>query len=483
MLISSFLKQLFSFTGFLLLSFLFVNNIIHAQNTTLSFVNKTYSGDSIFVYTQTDYITNNEKLLAAGKVNDTGYFYCSFVINSTTPVYIPLYLFKVTMYAEKGSNYSLKIPPRKKQDVEDELNPFFTPIEIIPGIKESDSLELNFQVNSFDEVYENFIVRYFNNLYYSAKKSIPDSAISAMEKKFSYSVNPFFKTYMQFKLNMLRYMSYERDDNYVIKYRFNSFPVSLKNPAYMSMFNDIFKHYFSVSVTKKWGEKIFDDIAKSKSPWELHRTLKNNPAVTNDTLIDLVILKGLNDAFMADKISGYKTFPRKQLLMTLDSMICCSMLPQFKEIAKNIKNNVLQMAPGTEAPSFSLLNRDSVRISLSELRGKYLLINFYDFRSYTFPSEMALLNNTSNKFINNLEIVTIVSHTSPHKIKDFCKKNNFSWQFLIAENTKELFNKYKVKAYPLYYLIDPYGKIILSPSPGPDGNFDPVFAKILSERN
>jgi hypothetical protein len=466
-----------------LICFLFIASTINAQKTTIFFKQKTYSNDSVEVFCLADYITENRKQLAFEKVNDTGYFECSFTIKNPTQVFLPLGIFQVSVYVEPGKIYHLLVPPKKKLDVSDELNPFFTPVNILAGIKESDSTELNSLIRNFDDVYDIFLSKNFNNIYYSAKKSIPDSAIAVMKKRFEWTKNPFFQTYMEYKINLIRYMAYERDNNYVIKYHFNNFKVSFSNPAYMSMFNDIFKHYFSVSVSKNWGGKILDDIAKSKSPWELHQTLKNNPALSNDTLIDLIILKGLHDAFYADKIAEYRSFPKKQLLMTLDSMTCCAMTPEFKEIAKNIKEKVIEMMPGTDAPSFSLLNLDSVPISLSELRGKYLYINFFDFRSYSFLNEISLLKNISNKFSKDLDVVTIICNGSITQAKDLCAKNDYKWYFLVPPNSKQILLKYHVKAMPTYYLIDPYGKIIMSPATGPDGNFESTFSSILRDRN
>lgn len=471
------------FFCFFLICFLFTASFIKAQKTSISFKQKTYSNDSIVVFCLSDYITENQKQLAYEKVNDTGYFECSFTINRITQIFIPIGIFQVSLYVEPGKTYHILVPPKKKLDVEDELNPFFVPVNILAGIKESDSTELNSLIRNFDEMYEIFISKYFNNMYYLAKKSIPDSAISAMYKKFEWASNSYFKTYLEYKTNFLRYMAYERDNNYVIKYRFNSFRVSYDNISYMSMFNDIFKHYFSVSVSKNWGSKIFEDIAKSKSPWELHQTLKNNPALTNDTLIDLVILKGLHDAFYAGKIAEYRSFPKKQLLMTLDSMICCALTPEFKIIANNIKEKVTPMMPGTEAPSFSILNLDSVPICLSEFRGKYLYLNFFDIRSYTFLNELSLLSNISNKFTKELDVITIICNGNISQTKELIKNNEYKWHFLISEKPKKLISSYNIKALPSFYLIDPYGKIILSPAPGPDNNFEKIFSTILLGRN
>ena len=468
------------FTGCLILLFA-VSSI--AQKTTITFSNKTYQNDSISVYCFSDYITETKKQLASGKVSDSGYFGCSFKINTITQVFIPIGIFQLSLYTEPGKTYHLLIPPKKKLDVADELNPFFVPVEILPGIKGTDSTELNSLINSFDIKYENFISKNFKYIYYSARKSVPDSAIASLEKQFSWTHNLFFKKYIEFKFNMLRYMAYERDDSYIIKYRFNNQSVYLNNPSYMSMFNDLFKHYFSVSVSKNWGDKIMDDIAKSKSPWELHQTFKFNPALSNDTLIDLIILKGIHDAFYADKISEYRTFPRKQLLMTLDSMICCAMAPEYKQIAQNIKTKVIQMSPGGDAPDFSLPNLDSVPINLSELRGKYLYINFNDIRSYSCQNEMTLLSTISKKFPKELEIVTIMCNGTVSQVREFCKINDFKWQFLAAEKPGQVINNYHIKALPSYFLIDPYGKIVLSPCPGPDSNFGSVFVSILNGRN
>jgi peroxiredoxin len=215
----------------------------------------------------------------------------------------------------------------------------------------------------------------------------------------------------------------------------------------------------------------------------LHQTFKNNPALTNDTLIDLVILKGLHDAFYTGIISEYRSFPKKQLIMTLDSMICCAMTPEFKMIAKNIKEKVSQMMPGTEAPSFSLLNLDSVPISLSEFRGKYLYLNFFDIRSYSFLNELSLLSNISKKFPKELDVITIICNGNVSQAKELIQKNDYKWHFLISENPKKIISNYNIKVLPGFYLIDPYGKIILAPAPGPDNNFEKIFSTILSGRN
>ncbi len=475
------IRNFYSF--FVIICTLLFSNIIQAQNTNIEFNQKSYAGDSIFLLKNFDYITNKIDTIYKGKVDKNGHFSCNININKTINVFIPLDFFKLTFYVESNKKYKLQIPQKKKLSVADELNPYFEPIEIIPGIEGSDSTELNSLISEFDNLYDRFIERNFIKAYYTAKRAFTDSAISNIEKTFAFAQNNYFKTYMQFKFNMLRFMAYQRDNDYVTKYVFNNNSLELNNVAYMDMFNNVFAHYFSISATKTWGINLYEDIAKAKSPAAIRKTLRNNPALSNDTLIDLIILKGLHDAFYDINTVEYKSFPQKQLLMTLDSMTVCAKTIEFKQIAKQIQTKVKHLRNGTNAPSFSLLNQDSVKISLSDLRGKYLYLNFNDIRSYSCPTEMSLLKTISEKYFKNLEVVTVICNGFVSKTREFCYKNGYKWQFLTPENTKQILKLYNVKALPSYFLIDPYGKIILSPAPAPDSNFENTFISILRNRN
>lgn len=482
------MKKIFLLT----ISFIFHLCFSIAQNVTYSspgasgqieFTQKSYSGDSIFVLCYADYITNKIDTIARAKVSQNGYFSCTFNINNTKNIFIPLDFFKLTFFAEPEKRYTIQIPQKKKLSVADELNPYFEPVEIIPGIEGSDSTELNSLISEFDNLYDSFLEKNFTKTYFTARKSFADSVILNIEKTFSFAKNNYFKKYMQFKFNMLKFMSYQRDNDYVTKYNFNNSPLELNNIAYMDMFNNVFAHYFSISATKTWGQNLYDDIAKAKSPASLRITLKNNPALSNDTLIDLIILKGLYDAFYDNNTTEYKSFPQKQLLTTLDSMVICSKTTELKQIAKHIQKKVNLLLSGTAAPSFSLLNIDSVKISLSDLRGKYLYINFIDSRSYSIQNDLALMKSISEKYSKMLEVITINCNNSFIKTREFCNSNGYNWQFLTSENSKQILKLYNIKALPSYILIDPYGKIILSQAPAPNVSFEKVFISILKNRN
>ncbi|MBQ1652483.1 MAG: hypothetical protein II060_01745, partial [Bacteroidales bacterium] len=60
--------------------------------------------------------------------------------------------------------------------------------------------------------------------------------------------------------------------------------------------------------------------------------------------------------------------------------------------------------------------------------------------------------------------------------------NSLGWTFLFAETNDKVLTDYKVKAFPTYYLIDPYGMLVMSPAPSPAENFEKYLFKIIENQ-
>ena len=95
---------------------------------------------------------------------------------------------------------------------------------------------------------------------------------------------------------------------------------------------------------------------------------------------------------------------------------------------------------------------------------------------------MKLLKKIQDKFNRDLDIVSVVIDENYEKASQYLKenKNNFNWDFLYIAMQGEVINNYNVQAVPLYYLINPEGKLILVPAPAPEENFQDIF---ISEYN
>ena len=126
-------------------------------------------------------------------------------------------------------------------------------------------------------------------------------------------------------------------------------------------------------------------------------------------------------------------------------------------------DRVVKADKGYTAPEIEMLANDSVNVSLDKLRGKYVLVNFWD--SSNAVSRIAageydrFLHNNGNSF----SLLSINTDENPELFKEIVKKDNLdsSTQFHILDaKTRHLSENYRLDSGFSSYLIDPQGKIV-----------------------
>jgi peroxiredoxin len=234
----------------------------------------------------------------------------------------------------------------------------------------------------------------------------------------------------------------------------------------MKLFDQVYEKYFTFFARSDAGKKIYDDINRLKSFSALLRTLSADSNISNDTLRELVILKSIYDEFYGME------FSRNGLLTILDSLVLTTRIPMNKVIGLNIKHKITRLQSGYDPPYFELFDADSNLVRLSDLKGKYVYLNFCTSSSYTCMNEYKLLNGIHQRHHQQLTIVTI--STDPHEstFDQFKSRNDYNWIFLYYGHQPEIIKDYDIRAFPTYFLIGPDGKLIYSPAPSPSENFE-----------
>lgn len=435
--------------------------------------NAEYAGEIIKVYRYADLITNSKELLCVDTVDKSGDFHLSFKQTETHLVNVPLGIYNTVLYAEPGKQYKVVLPPYQPVQKRDVLNPFFKPVEIYLGLKEADSLDLNFMIAEFNDLYSTYIDSNYNHIFRNPKTANVDSVIKAIELLFSENSNAFFKDYRKYKYAWLKYVSYMRDYRYVIREYYHNQPFLYQNPAYMDLFNQLFANYLSFYMRKKEGQRLYSDIAMAKSPKFIKETFSNNMVLINDTLQELVLLKGLNDAFYADD------FPVSNLLMTLDSVELQSKVLLHRQISENIKTKVLKAKAGYVAPAFELRDKNGVFRHSKEFLANYVYLNFISLESFPCLQDLELLKILHEKHKTDFKIVSVCIDDDFNKAIKYFNDKGYDWMLLSYRTQKGVTNDYKVRSYPSYYLIDPEGKLKLSPALSPGENFELQFYRIM----
>ena len=437
-----------------------------------------YKSFKLSFYRYSDLITKKEIKLTECISDTTGNFECQIDIPSTCQVFVYLGYYKGFFFAEPKKTYELVLPPHKEKSLADDLNPYFAEEEFNIGIKNAKENELNYLISSFNAIYDPFLADNFNYLYVYSDVKLVDSLQKKTYETFSGNRNQFFKDYITYKFNYLRHFTYDRDRNFATKKYFSNKPVLYQNPAYMDFFNQLWGKYFTyLGINDKNGERLMSNIIYSKSPTELSKTLEMNMALRDDTLRELVMLKGLFDC-----LSKPDMYPVQTVKQTLDSIATISRFSEHRLIAANIVENDKRINQLDTAIDFALKNELGETFSLSSFRGKYVYLCFGRSENYACLKEYRLLKELNDKKTNGLQIVTISTDQDNETFIDFVKSNpQYSWTFLYDEH-KDITNKYGIRILPSYIIIDPDGKIAMIPAISPQQNFLLYFTQIQKWR-
>lgn len=116
---------------------------------------------------------------------------------------------------------------------------------------------------------------------------------------------------------------------------------------------------------------------------------------------------------------------------------------------------------GSRAPDFSLATLDGKQVSLSQYRGKKVILNFW--ASWCSPCKIELphLQKVWDKYQEGNEVVVLTvagGESDEGEIKSFIYNNNYN--FIVAlDSTESTFNRYDITSVPKTFFLDKNGVI------------------------
>lgn len=457
-----------------------------ATTTILEGLAPTYAGDEFIFYTYSNMISFAETEVARCTVDDSGHFSCTIRFDETRFIFVNPGTYNCYFFAEPGRIYNLRLPAKRDMSQSEEINPYFEPARVhivakptgntnpaLNGTKE----DLNFLIRAFnDAFYPHYFKYVINAATNNTGKSDINKDIEELTSPFDSTDNQFFKAYTEYRVALLKMFGNQENIRAIKKDYFSDRPVLYDNPAYMELFNEVFNNYFQAVAEGDPRLDIMTIINRQKGLAGLSQILKKDVLLGNPSLRELVILKGIYDAFYNEQ------FSRPALLILLDSISYTSVNARHVEYARNIKSQITNLLTGYEPPSFELFDKDSNLFSLSDFSGKYVYLNFCNSYSYSCIKEFELLRTLNSRHKEHLQLITVIMDGEPSSLKELIDKNNYDWMFLHFGRQPDIRTDYDIKALPAYFLVGTDGKLILSPAPSPTENFEQLLFQVMRSR-
>lgn len=435
-----------------------------------------YSNQTITFHRYADYITNTEEVIGKCLVDEHGNFRCELKISETSFIFSNLGIYKAYLFVEPKTTYQIVLPEYESKTEDQRLNPFFREIDVHMGIEKLEPNDINYLISTFDLLFnENFDLLLQEA--YGGNKSLPiDSLLQGIEDRFTEHNQSFFSTYRSYRYGLLKQLVHMQQSKSISKNYFAHKPIRYNNPSYMELFNLVYDKYFLFNNNPLNDPDNSGSFLNQHSFKEVKRLLTLNEDIENDTLVELVILKGLYDGFFDDK------FSRTALLGILDSLYRNTTIPEHLFIAENIRSKVTRLLPGFVPAPFELYSIDSTLHSLNDFSGKYVYLNFCTTTSYACLQEFMLLEKLYEKHKDRLEIVTISADKDINDLKNLLDQTGYAWTFLHYGNKPDIIKTFDIRVFPTYFLIGPDRRLVLSPAPSPRENFEFQFFQHLRSK-
>lgn len=451
-----------------------ISLFVHAQNITIKGNAKSYENNEIGVYTSLDYITNTPKQLTYSVIDSMGNFLLEFKSKEIQYITFKIEKSIASMYAEPNTHYEIIILPPDSTTYQ---NP-----NIEHNVKLSINLKSKTEINAltmnYDKRFDDFFSQDYKSFVSRAPQAKIDSFKLAMNSYYSTVQNKYFSAYITYTIAALEEKTKVSQKKLFAEY-INGNPIFYNNPEYMNFFNAFYKQSLQHFSLSKEGFPLAFQINDKGSLSGVYNILKRNPFLQNDTISELVLLKGLYESYYDG------SFKQSSISLLLQQILNESKIGEHQKIAKNMLNSFSKLHKGSPAPFFELPDKNGLTHSLDEIRSKnnYVYLMFYDANCSSCLEQMKVITSFKKTYGERISFVSVSNDKTNAELKNFCAKNpKFDWLFLYDNTKGQLKINYEIKSVPAYFLINPDGDFLQIPAESPDEDIDRAFYDIVKPK-
>jgi peroxiredoxin len=437
-----------------------------AQNVTIKGMAKSYENKEIGIWLFNDRISNTQKQLSYTNIDSAGNFLLEFNIREIQYITLKIEKNIASMFVQPATDYEIIIHPPDSATYQ---NPNIEH-DVKIDIKLNSKTEINALTMDYDKRFDDFLTVNYADFIKRSPQPKLDSFRRAMTEFYSTVNNSYFNNYITYSI-----ASMQRNTKMSEKKLFEAYiqkkPVLYQHPEYMNFFNAFYKEKLQSFALSKQGNDLSFIINDRGSYPAAVNALKRAPYIPNDTVCELVLLKGLYESYYDG------SFKKEGIKAILKQMAEGSTIEENKKIAQNILSSFSSLQKGSQAPPFVLPDKAGLTHSLDELRDKkYVYLMFFDKNNTASQEQMKLMPSLKKTYGERIAFVSISTDKSNVELNSFQVANpKYDWLFLYDNSEGQLRKLYEIVSLPSYFLISPEGKFVQVPADSPEEDIEQIL--------
>lgn len=424
-----------------------------------------------------DQISFTEKKVSSCTIDSAGRFNLVVQTGLFSYAFIDIGNARATILLEPGRQYNLIFNDYPTLQWLETRNLFLQneplPYTITGEIPDSDPNSLMQQINSD---YSRFLAKHYMDVY-KKRTEVINHYIDSFFLKYGSISHPFIREMVDYKIAMLKLGSYKITPEQTYDLWLRDRDILYYHPDYMEFFNQVFDNYLTTRLKHYSYSELKTVINEKGSYFALSEMIGRDTILRNEQLREAVLLKGLGEIY------HNRDFSRENIQKILSYIASGSKFPEHRTIAGNLLGSFTRFNPGTTAPELNLRDSAGNNITIGQYRGKYLCLVFFTSNCIPCLSELKMMESYYQDLSERLQVLAVGLDPDSGKMARNLSGYRFPWTTVHFNHDFDLTDRYQIRSYPFFILIDPEGKIHTYGTRAPSAQFREWFEEITQKKD
>ena len=438
-----------------------------AQNVTITGrSNKTNTLMRLFTYE--DLLNETGILIDQSQTDAQGHFILEGTVKQILPARIFIGLESVDLILSPNATYDIEIIVPEQQE---SVSYFEKELPTI-RVKRATDKGIYRQIIYSEEIINAYMTEHFNQIYRGRQLRYIDSIQNAINHEVPDIKSDYVKNHNRYKIAAIRLGISTDGGKRIVKDYFDGQPVLYTQSAYIDLFKELFDGYFNSAA---YDSHLLND-AFAEGPAAFKKHLDTDPFMAkNQRLAELITIYNLQKLCYGDR--GISRLAKDHLNYIKSQ----TKYVEHKTIISDFFAKYNRLAPGTDAPEFTLKDSDGKDVSLSDFKDDLVLLQFVDGMSPVSEHQFAELRSLHYQWQDSVQILTIATHDRMDFFKQQFAEKKQDWPLLDLGDNILLLEAYNVRTFPEYILIKRGNKIGEAPAPSPERYLDERVRKMYGK--